>query len=56
MHQKNLFWLSVINFSYSIAESWLLVAKESEEMGVSLLSLSNVDYLKLILGKIKTRK
>jgi hypothetical protein len=39
----------------SFNESWGLVAKESEAMGVSLLSPSNVDYLKLILDKIEKR-
>jgi hypothetical protein len=47
-----------LNLYMSFNESWGLVAKESEAMGVgvSLLSLSNVDYLKLILNKIEKRK
>ena len=44
-----------LNLYMSFNESWGLVAKESEAMGVSLLSLSNVDYLKLILNKIEKR-
>ena len=45
-----------LNLYMSFNESWGLVAKESEAMGVSLLSPSNVDYLKLILDKIESRK
>ena len=45
-----------LNLYMSFNESWGLVAKESEAMGVSLLSTSNVDYLKLILDKIESRK
>jgi glycosyltransferase involved in cell wall biosynthesis len=44
-----------LNLYMSFNESWGLVAKESEAMGVSLLSPSNVDYLKLILDKIEKR-
>jgi glycosyltransferase involved in cell wall biosynthesis len=44
-----------LNLYMSFNESWGLVAKESEAMGVSLLSISNVDYLKLIFDKIEKR-
>ena len=37
-----------LNLYMSYSESWGLVAYESESMGVSIISLSNSDYLKLI--------
>jgi glycosyltransferase involved in cell wall biosynthesis len=44
-----------LNLYMSFNESWGLVAKESEAMGVLPLSLSNIDYLKLIFDKIEKR-
>jgi len=41
-----------LNLYMSFNESWGLVAKESEAMGVLPLSLSNIDYLKSILNQL----
>ena len=45
-----------LNLYMSFNESWGLVAFESEALGVSPLSLSNIDYFKLIYDKIETKK
>ena len=45
-----------LNLYMSFNESWGLVAKESEALGVSPLSLLNIDYFKLIHDRIETRK
>ena len=45
-----------LNLYMSFNESWGLVAKESEALGVSTLSLEHIDYDKLIQDKIETRK
>ena len=45
-----------LKLNMSFNESWGLVAKESEALGVSPITLSNIDYLKLINEKIETRK
>jgi hypothetical protein len=45
-----------LNLYMSFNESWGLVAKESEEMGVPFLTIANNDYCKLIKAKIETRK
>jgi hypothetical protein len=42
-----------LNLYMSFNESWGLVAKESEAMGVPYLSLSNSDYFKLLTEKIE---
>jgi len=45
-----------LNLYMSFNESWGLVAKESERMGVPHLSLSGINYYQLIHDKIESRK
>lgn len=45
-----------LNLYMSFNESWGLVAKESEEIGIPYLSISNIDYFKLIKNKVEKKK
>lgn len=45
-----------LNLYMSFNESWGLVAKESEMMGVPYISLTSINYYQLIYDKIESRK